>query len=120
MTRTPGTRLDWHDLAEWMAATHIIGRRRATRRVEPWTCHVAALPVAMIARETDADLLRRVRDLFLRGPSGLCQPLRGHRAAAPQTALIVAINNRLAVLEREGDAIEPGPNWVAIHGAGGT
>lgn len=120
MTRTPGTRLDWRDLAGWMAATRIIGRRRATRRVEPWTRHVAALPVAMIARETDADLLREVRDLFLRGPSGLCQPLRGHRANAPQTALIVAINNRLAVLAREADAIEPGPNWLAIHGAGGT
>ena len=79
-----------------------------------------SMPVAMIARETDADLLREVRDLFLRGPSGLCQPLRGHRANAPQTALIVAINNRLAVLARDTDSIEPGPNWLAIHGAGGT
>ncbi|CTQ34439.1 hypothetical protein [Jannaschia rubra] len=120
MTRTPGTRLEWHDLAGWMTATLIIGRRRATRRIEPWTRHVAALPAAMIAREADADLLREVRDLFLRGPSGLCQPLRGHRAEAPQTALIVAINNRLAVIAREADRIEPGPNWLAIHGADGT
>ena len=80
MTRTPGTRLEWHDLAGWMAATLIIRRRRATRPVEPWTRHVAALPVAMIARETGDALSRQVWDLFLRGPSGLCRPLRGHRA----------------------------------------
>lgn len=120
MTRTPGTRLEWHDLAGWMEATRAIARRRATRRVEPWTRHVAVLPVALIEREADDALLRQVRDLFLRGPSGLCQPLRGHRADAPQTALIVAINDRLTVLERARDEIEPGPNWLAMHGEGGT
>ena len=72
----------------------------------------------MIEVEADADLLREVRDLFLRGPSGLCQPLRGHRADAPQTTLIVAINNRLAVLERADDALVPSGNWLAIHGRG--
>lgn len=118
MTRTPGTRLEWRDLAGWLKATHTIACRRATRRIEPWTRHVAALPVAMIERETDEALLRDVRDLFLRGPSGLCQPLRGHRSGAPQTALIVAINNRLAVLERADDALVPGGNWLAMHGRG--
>jgi hypothetical protein len=102
-----------------MTAALIIGRRRATRRVEPWQRHVAALPVAMIERETDEVLLRQVRELFLRGPSGLCQPLRGHRAEAPQTGLIVAINNRLAVLERGRDEIAPGGNWLATHAEDG-
>ena len=35
MTRTPGTRFEWQDLGDWMKATIIIARRRATRRVEP-------------------------------------------------------------------------------------
>lgn len=103
-----------------MAATLIIGRRRATRRVEPWTRHVAALPWKTIVRETDGALLRQVRALFLRGPPGLCRPLRGHRAKVPQTAVIVAIDNRLAVLERGRDGIAPAANWLAMHAEGGT
>lgn len=64
----------------------------------------------MIERETYEALLRQVRELFLHGPSGLCQPLRGHSAEAPQTAIIVAINNRLSVFERGRDEIAPGAN----------
>jgi hypothetical protein len=32
----------------------------------------------------------------------------------------VAINNRLAVLERGRDEIAPGGNWLAIHAEDGT
>ena len=43
-------------------------------------------------------------DRLLRdGPTHFCQPPRGQRQNAPQTALIVAIANRIAQIDRAED-----------------
>lgn len=99
--RTPRTQLCWSSLPEWIdAAWELESRRSSTANTERKRLHVEALPSTLIARTSDKAALEACRSLLTSGPSGFTQPLRGQRADAPHTALIVAINNRLAGLDR--------------------
>lgn len=99
---TPFTRLSWNSLHGWYdAALTITHRPPSYRRHLQIDAHLAALSVFYIKICADPDLLRATKSLLTAGDFG--QPCRGQRAGAPQTALIVAINNRLQHLQRPSD-----------------
>jgi hypothetical protein len=91
-------------------------RRCSARRTAALEAHAAALPLSMIAAETDAAAIAEALDLFKHGPPCLARPPRGARAHAPQTPRIVALANRAARLARDADALPTGGNWIAVHG----
>jgi hypothetical protein len=115
--RTPGTALWWSDVASWCAAARRLAARRCSaRRSAALEAHAAALPLSMIAAETDAAAIADALDLLKHGPPCLARPPRGARAGAPQTPRIVALANRAARLARDADALPTGGNWIAVHG----
>ena len=113
---TPGTRLTWSSVTEWVRAAHRIDRRRLSEaRNRALAAHAAALPRALINRETHLPSLEAALHLLKYGPPGLARPPKGARAGHPTTPIIMDLMNRLAVLKRQ-DAIPPGDNWTAIFG----
>lgn len=115
---TPGTRLVWRDLTGWLeAASRINSRRASEARHHAVAAHLAALPVALVSGCDAPDTLARALAWWIHGPSGFCRPPRGHRAGAPQTALIVAARNRLTQLARAADraGVPDGHNWRTVH-----
>ena len=55
---TPGTRLTWSDVSEWVDAAHRIDRRRLSEaRNRALGAHGAVLPRELIKRETDVPSL---------------------------------------------------------------
>lgn len=110
---TPPTILTWATLGEWLACARTIERRRAGRlRNLQAELHVRALPVTLIYQCSGRATLVSCDRLLRQGPTHFCQPPRGQRQNAPQTALIVAIANRVAQLDRPEDhaSISPGHN----------
>jgi hypothetical protein len=90
-----------------------IDRRRASRlRNRQAELHVRALPVSLVSQCCARATLVSCDRLLRRGPTHFCRPPRGQQQNAPQTALIVAIANRLAQIERAEDhaSISPGHN----------
>ncbi|MGH7193046.1 MAG: hypothetical protein ACREJM_05850 [Candidatus Saccharimonadales bacterium] len=57
----------------------------------------------MVYQCDDRATLDHCRSWLQSGPTDFMQPPRGKRANAPHTVLIVAINNRIAQLDREAD-----------------
>ncbi len=110
---TPRTALTWATLEEWLDRARTIDRRRASRlRNRQAELHVRALSVSLVYQCSSRATLASCDRLLRRGPTHFCQPPRGQRQNAPQTALIVAIANRLAHIDRAEDhaSISPGPN----------
>jgi hypothetical protein len=106
--QTPGTRLWWSDLGQWVEAAHVLDRRRySAARSRALAAHAAALPLTLIYAEDNAETLAAALDLLKYGPLPLGRPQRGHRAGAPQTPRIMAIANRLAKLKQAN----VGHNW---------
>lgn len=66
--RTPGTRLWWSDVGEWIAAARKIDRRRLSQqRYRALQNHGGSMPRALIDLETDIDaiddaLVRQIDD----------------------------------------------------------
>ena len=115
--RTPGTRLWWGTVREWViCAKRLDARRSSAARNIALAAHVEALPLKMIAAETDRIAIEAALDLLTAGPTGLCRPPRGHRADAPHTPRIMALYNRRKMLEQDKNTITPGANWLAIYG----
>ena len=113
---TPGTRVSWGTVSEWIEAAHKINARRLSRhRNRALENHAGALPREVINLETDIEKIQRALHLFKYGPTGLARPTRGHRANHPSTPVIVDLSNRLAVLERS-NGMRPGANWPAVFG----
>jgi hypothetical protein len=111
--QTPRTALTWATLDEWLACAWRIERRRHSRLSnEQAQLHIRALPVSVIYQSASRTALTGCDRLLRRGGTRFCQPPRGQRRHAPQTALIVAITNRLAQLDRTEDhaSIRPGHN----------
>jgi hypothetical protein len=110
---TPRTALSWTTLEEWLACAHGIDRRRASAlRNRQAALHVRALPIGVIYQCQSPATLASCARLLRQGSNHFCQPPRGQRQTAPQTALIVAIANRIAQLARAEDhaSIPPGHN----------
>lgn len=115
--RTPGTAPVWSNLAEWVGAAWTISKRHhAASHEHIIKSHFRSLPPNWVRVSEDPEALRALLDLLIDGPQCFQRPLRGDRADAPQTPLIVEAKNRLKQLERAKDAIPPGPNWLAMHG----
>ena len=111
--QTPRTTLIWATLDQWLACARKIERRRPSAlRNRQAELHIRALPVSVIYQCTCRATLTACVRLLRRGPTHFCQPPRGQRHNAPQTALIVAIANRIAQIDRAEDhaSIQPGHN----------
>lgn len=102
--QTPRTRLVWRNLAEWLDAALVLEQRRASyRKNRQRILHVQALPVSLIWDERAEETLQRALDLLTSSSSGFGRPLRGQREFSPHTPLIMAIKNRMKLLERQRD-----------------
>jgi hypothetical protein len=111
--QTPCTALTWATLDEWLDCARKIDRRRASAlRNRQAELHVRALPIRVVTQCSSRATLASCDKLLRRGPTHFCQPPRGQRQHAPQTALIVAIANRMAHIDRAEDhaSISPGHN----------
>ena len=113
---TPGTRLTWSDVGEWVEAAHRIDRRRlSAARNRALAAHGAVLPRELIDRETHVPSLEAAIHLLKYGPPGLARPPRGARADHPTTPVIMDLMNRRAVLKGR-DEMPRGGNWTAMFG----
>jgi len=93
---TPGTRLSWSNLAEWIAAWRQLQRRRhSSRRYAQESAHKRALPLEMIAHEVEPTILYAFLDIM---HSSNVRPPKGMRDGHPTTEHVVAANNRLSHL----------------------
>ena len=102
--QTPRSALTWSTLEEWFDAARKIERRRASAlRNRQAELHVRALPITVVYQCSNRATLALCDTLLRRGPPRFCQPPRGQRQTAPQTALIVAIANRMAQIDRAED-----------------
>ncbi|MEO1139387.1 MAG: hypothetical protein AAFW87_08015 [Pseudomonadota bacterium] len=114
--RTPGTRLWWSDVGEWIAAARKIDRRRLSQqRYRALQNHGGSMPRALIDLETDIDAIDDALDFLKYGPPGLARPQRGHRAKAAQTRIIMDLMNRRAALVCQIDDMPEGDNWIAAR-----
>lgn len=101
---TPYSRLSWKTLEEWLCAADIISARRASfRKNQQREGHVSVLHVKLIYGCECRESLNRALNLLTGLGSDFMQPCRGQREKAPHTALIVAIKNRIAQINREED-----------------
>lgn len=104
---TPGTRLVWSTLGEWIeAADAIAGRRCSRHKYRAADCHFAALPLAVVEAAPAAEVEQLVA--LLQHPANIAwgKPPRGHRGDTKWEALNVAARNRLQRLAREADLAE--------------
>jgi hypothetical protein len=103
--RTPGTRLEFASLAEWLTcAAAIEGRRPSAGRYAAARAHFHALPDAMV-ETAEGDAVQAFIDL-LAGHGNLewHKPSRGHRGGTRWEDLNVRARNRRSQLERAADA----------------
>src|SRR6266581_2615073 len=102
--QTPRTTLTWATLDEWLDCDRNIEQRRAsTLRNRQAELHVRVLPVSVIYECSSRATLISCDRLLRHGPTHFCQPPRSQRQDAPQTALIVAIANRIVQIDRAKD-----------------
>ena len=106
--RTPGTRLTWASLSDWCAVAGLLSERRDLdgRNQRASAAHVEVLPLAFVTGCDDVDALETLLWWLIESPprKDFVRPLRGYRADAPHTPLIMAAKNRLAQLARAADA----------------
>ncbi|QDI74478.1 hypothetical protein [Leisingera sp.] len=72
----------------------------------------------MIEIENNLEAVEDALWLYKRGPTGLQRPQRGKRGEHPTTPIIMALQNRAAILRRAVDDIPQGANWRAVHDSG--
>jgi hypothetical protein len=116
--QTPRSVLKWTTLEEWLDCARTIDRRRATQlRNQQAELHVRVLPLSIVYQCTSRTTLTACERLLSRGSTHFCQLPRGQRQNAPQTALIVAIANRIAQIDRAEDhaSIGLGHNSLAAN-----
>ena len=106
--RTPGTRLTWASLSDWCAVAGVLSQRRDLdgRNQMARAAHVEVLPLAFVTGCDDVAALQKLLWWLIESPASkdIVRPLRGHRADAPHTPLIMAAKNRLVQLARAADA----------------
>ncbi len=116
---TPGTRIRWYDLREWIIGAYKIDARRwSEARSNALLAHVATLPKSMITEETDIDVIEEAIFLIKHGPKGLARPERGFRKNHPSTPVLMHLLNRKEALIKyaKGDLISSGENRIAVFG----
>lgn len=93
---TPGTRLSWSCLWEWLVAWNKLqDRSHSSLRYQQESAHIRVLPPEMVEAETDEAVLYGFLDALNQDDA---IPPRGMRQKHPTTPLIIAANNRLAEL----------------------
>ncbi|MDH5451990.1 MAG: strawberry notch family protein, partial [Paracoccaceae bacterium] len=119
--KTPGTRLEYSDLAGWLdAAGNIMQRKVSQAAYQARDEHIDALHGNRdLIEKAGREELEAVRDLFQdmnnRGPGpDFTLPPRGQRDDHPTTDIIKWVNNRLSVLEA-GKKSAPIPNTEFVH-----
>lgn len=101
---TPRTALTWSTLDEWLScARKIDGRHASALHNRQAELHVRALSLRVIYECSSRATLTACDRLFRYGSTHFCQPCRRQRQNAPQTALIIAIHNRMAQIDRAED-----------------
>jgi ParB/RepB/Spo0J family partition protein len=91
-------------LEEWLDCARKIDRRGASAlRNRQAELHVRTLPLGIVYQCSSRATLTACDTFLRRGPTHFCQPPHGQRRHALQTALIVAIANRIAQLDRAED-----------------
>lgn len=94
---TSGTRLKWSCLREWVEAWQRLQRRRhSSIRYQQEDDHIRALPIEMLAQESDPAVLYAFLEIMASGSGN--RPRKGEREGDPTTAMVVAAGNRLAHL----------------------
>jgi site-specific DNA-cytosine methylase len=93
-TTTPGTRLSWANVKEWIRAYQRLRTRPPSaakyRLIE---AHIAALTDAKIGNEKDSQALRDLRDLFESDPQ--LKPARGQREGSEYVRILDAVDRGL-------------------------
>lgn len=113
---TPGTRLTWSDIRDWVDAVHRIDKGQLSGALNrDHVANAAALPRDLIDRETHVPSLEAALHLLKHGHPGLARPQRGHRADHPTTPVIMGLMNRPAILKRQ-EEMDAGDNWTAMFG----
>jgi hypothetical protein len=108
--QTPRTTLTWSNLEEWLTCAWTIEKRRAsTLHNKQAELHLRALPTSVIDQCSHRQTLKSCAGLLRDGSTRFRQSPRGHRRDAPQTALIVAIANRISQIDRAQDQASMGP-----------
>jgi hypothetical protein len=93
--KTPETRLAWNCLADWVQVWETLQRRRvSSNRYQQESNHIRALPVEMIAEETNSDTLYAFLEIMVSNAGN--RPRKGEREGHPITEMVVVANNRLA------------------------
>lgn len=93
--KTPGTRLAWNCLAGWIQVWETLQRRRvSSNRYQQESNHIRALPVEMIAEETNPDTLYAFLEIMASNAGN--RPRKGEREGHPTTEMVMVANNRLA------------------------
>ncbi|MEM1363433.1 MAG: hypothetical protein AAGF94_17265, partial [Pseudomonadota bacterium] len=73
--RTPGTRVTWSSIGEWVAAARQIDcRRLSAQRRRALEAHGGCLPRILIDIEADLDAIEEALYLLKYGPTGLGAP----------------------------------------------
>lgn len=92
--KTPGTRLAWSCLGGWVQAWETLQRRRvSSTRYEQESNHIRALPLEIIAEETNPDTLYGFLEIMSSNSGN--RPRKGERERHPTTEMVVLANNRL-------------------------
>lgn len=109
--RTPGTSLWWSSLDGWIIAAHRLKvRPLSPQRDKALKAHGCFLPRDVIDAAADVTQIDYALHLLKHGPPPLCRPLRGERAEAGQTQVIVDLMNRRRALERAAGLQASGHN----------
>ncbi len=93
-TTTPGTRLSWSNVSQWIGAYRELQRRApAANKYRQIEAHIAALTDAKIDEEKDPQALRDLRDLFESDPQ--LKPSRGNREGSEYVRILDAVDRGL-------------------------
>lgn len=112
---TPGTRLWWSTVGEWVDVAQRLDRRRySSARNRALAAHGGALPRDVILAEQDLEVIESAISLLKYGPRDLARPQRGSRAGHPTTPVLMDLMNRRRDLLGEPDQMLTGDNWRAV------
>lgn len=117
---TPGTRIQWASLSEWLdGAADLASRPPTSEKYRKLEAHVRALTLRpeLIERESEASVLTRLGNWLKTGldpvtgrrANEILRYPRGQRHGTGQEALVVAANNRLARLGAQQFSLGSGP-----------
>lgn len=119
---TPGTRLHWRTLADWLACADQIDRRRTSqRRYDTIKRHWQALPVELIRTADKASTMELISflDNSRGGSQAWARPPHGKRRNTLWELYNVEARNRLSRLLKADDetSLDLGHNSIATRTA---